>query len=235
MFTLTYGDASLNEIRAFVYHPKRKQFFASVSTYANGDRAGFLYSVNPSTRQATRINENDGENGHEVWDAIVNWVVAPDDSLLAIGDFNDEGNGFVKFGTDGKRAAKTKEAEACCGLGMVKDGDGLLLANGWDTSDGEVILENFSITGERGNAKSITNFENFPPESNVSDHWLPIKAMANDKAGNLFALLFDESTEITYFVKIDRTGNGKVTYISTIGDQNSNQYNSLTLIPKHSY
>src|SRR6187551_2297085 len=65
-FTPTYGGTALLSARAFVYHYKKGLFYASQNT----DAGGYLYTINPATKVATRINENNGANGAEVWDAI---------------------------------------------------------------------------------------------------------------------------------------------------------------------
>jgi hypothetical protein len=232
-FTPTYEAATLNEIRAFTYHPKKKLFYASVSSYINDEQAGFLYSINPSTDVATRINENDGANGHEIWDAIVNWVVAPDDSLLAVGDFNDEGNGIVKFGTDGARGNGTTQVDFCCGLGLVwENATEILVGNGWNQNDGEIILEAYDLDGNLTDDQSITTFEGFPEGVDFTTIWSPMRALAKDKDGTLYGLIFDDSNKVTYFVKVDRTAE-KIIFLSKLGENGSNQFTSLTFVPKH--
>jgi hypothetical protein len=233
-FTATFDGAALNEVRGFVYHLKERKFYASVSSYIQNEQAGFLYSINPVTDEATRINENNGENDHDVWDALVNLAVAADDSLVAVGDFNDEGNGIVKFGTNGKRAEKTAVVDFCCGLGMTW-GDNqseILVANGWSTDNGEVILETYALNGELQDEQLINTFEGFPGVLDLSTVWLPMKSLAKDKNGVLYGLLFDEDNGVTYFVKVDRA-NEKVVYISTLGDGPTNQYNTLAYVPRH--
>jgi hypothetical protein len=234
-FTATFDGDPLNEVRGFVYHLKERKFYASVSSYIQNVQSGFLYSINPVTDEATRINENNGENDHDVWDALVNLAVAADDSLVAVGDFNDEGNGIVKFGTNGKRAAKTTVVDFCCGLGMTwgANQSEILVANGWSTDNGEVKLETYGLNGELKNEKLITTFEGFPGAIDLTTVWLPMKSLAKDKDGALFGLLFDEDNGVTYFVKVDMT-NEKVTYISTLGDGPTNQYNTLAYVPRHS-
>lgn len=226
-FTITSGDIDVVGIRGFLYHPKKKLYYASTST----EEGGFLYSVNPATSEATVINENDGANDHEVWDAVVNWVVAPDDSLLAVGDFNGEGNGIVKFGTDGVRAKNTIELDICCGLGLIwHTNNTLLVSNGSNTDSGEIILENIALDGEGIDSQTLTNMEGFPVD--VSTDWLTIKALAKAKSGELYGILFNSDTKFSYFVKID-LGAEKINYISTLGEGNTNQYNTLVYIPKH--
>jgi hypothetical protein len=231
IFTPTYEGTAMTDIRGFVYHPNKKLFYASVSSMVNNEPAGFLYTINPANDQATRINENNGANDHEVWDAIVNWVVAEDDSLIAVGDFNGEGNGIVKFGTDGVRAQGTTIVDFCCGLGLIWESENeILVANGWNTANGEVILESYDLNGELTDDQSIISFEGFP--SDISSIWLPMRALAKDKDGTLYGILFNDTAKVSYLVKVDRA-NGKIIYVSTLGENGQNQYNTLAFVPKH--
>ena len=70
---------------------------SQTSYNANGSspRKGFLYTIDPATKVSTVINSNNGAGGNAIWDAINNWGVMPDDSLLGYGDFNGDGNGLV--------------------------------------------------------------------------------------------------------------------------------------------
>jgi hypothetical protein len=232
LFTPTYNGNMLNEIRAFLYHPKENLYYASVSSMIDNAPAGFLYTIDPQTKTATRINENNGANSHEVWDEVSNWIVAPDDSLLSVGDFNAEGVGLVKFGTNGGRGNTTTELVVCCGLGLAWGADNteVIIANGTDTGNGEVQLDTYTLNGMLKAKQTIKNFENFP--SDLSNDVLQLKSLAKDKNSSLYGLLVDETTGATYFVRILSLA-GKVTYINTLGQDINNQYSSLAFIPKH--
>jgi len=231
-FSITDDAATLKDLRGFVYHPKEKTFFVSESTSPGGK----LYSVNTSTKEATLINDNSGGDGgeeYEVWDAIVNWAVASDDSLISVGDFNSDGNGTVKFGTDGGRSNLTTLADICCGLGLIYDentGD-FTVGNGENSNDAEVIIERFNKDGESQQETIITDFEGFP-DDDVTTEWLTVKGLVKAKNGTVYGLLYTYDTNNTYFVKID-IGAEKVVYISTLGVGSGNQYNLLAFIPEN--
>jgi hypothetical protein len=234
-FTPTYDGATLNEVRAFVYHPTKKLYYASVNSYVNQDglQAGFLYTIDPSTKVATRINNNDGNGGaYEIWDAIVNWAVAADDSLIAVGDFNNDGNGVVKFGTDGGRSLKTAQASICCGLGILYNASTstFLFGNGENTGNMEIAVETMSAAGEITNTNTITTFTGFPTD--LSANSLNLKAMAKDKDGTIYGILFNSGPKTSAFVKVDLT-NSTISFIKMLGVDNANQYNNLTFIAKH--
>lgn len=225
-FTITSGGVDVLGIRGFLYHPKKKLYYATTSA----DEGGILYSIDPATSQATVIHENDGANDEETWYAVANWVVASDDSLVALSEFVD-GAGIVKFGTDGSRSEKITRVDFCCGLGVTwHTNNSLLVANGWITGDGEVTLQNFALDGEGIDSQTLTNMEGFPVD--ISTEWLNMKALAKGKSGELYGILFTYDTRVSYFVKID-LGAEKINYISTLGEGNSNQYNTLVYIPKH--
>lgn len=234
IFTPTLSGGTLKEIRAFVYHPKENLFYASASTSIYGEafaRKGYLYSMNPKTKVATLINNNDGDGGdYAVWDAINNWAVAEDDSLVGIGDFNDDGNGIVKFGTDGGRSLKTIEAPVCCGNGMLYDKKtGVMqVATGWDTDDGEIDIVTIDAEGVVTSTITITTFTGFPDDLSIT--WLTMKAMAKDKNGDVYAILYHYDLGKSYLVTVDIEGE-EITYLSTLGVDEDNQYNSLAFIP----
>ena len=230
IFTVTFDGGKLSSVRGFVYHYNQKSFYASVNT----DVGGYLYKIAPVTKVATRINENNGSDDHDVWDAIVNWAVAPDDSLIAVGDFNDDGNGIVKFGTDGGRSSKTTVVDICCGLGMLYDATAseLLVGNGWESNDGEIIIDVVGLDGEITDSHTITNFEGFPTD--FSEYWLTLKAMAKDKDGVIYGILFNDGEKDSFLVKIDLAA-GSISYVSTLGTDNANQFNTLVFLPNYTF
>jgi hypothetical protein len=235
IFTATYDGATLNEIRGFVYHPKQNLFYASINSYKDQDgiQLGHLYTIHPKTKVATRINENDGNNGaYDVWDAIVNWAVASDDSLVAVGDFNSDGNGIVKFGIDGGRSLKTAEVDFCCGLGLVYDkSTKILLVGNEPNGTEEVRIDEITQTGTITDTYTITEFDNFPAATDLSVTDLYLKAMAKDKDGTIYGIVYNvDDTKESYFVKVD-IENLTITYISTLGEDSANQYNTLAFIP----
>ncbi len=232
VFDVTLNGNTLNELRGFVYHPKKKMFYASASSYVdqNTPRNGYLYSISTSTKTATVINENNGNGGaYAVWDAIVNWAVAADDSLVAVGDFNNDGNGIVKFGTDGGRSLKTTESNICCGLGLLYNAATKTLQVTNDPNDGTIEISTISeASGAITSTLVIDNLIDFPID--VSTNWLPVKAMAKAKDGTIYALMFNSDESDTYLIKINLVDQ-TATYISTLGTDNANQYNLLAFIP----
>jgi hypothetical protein len=229
LFTPTFNGDPLKSVRGFVYHYNKELFYVTQNT----DVGGYLYTIDPSGKTASRINENDGENGADVWDAVVNWAVAADDSLISVGDFNSDGNGIVKFGTDGKRSTKTAEVDICCGLGMIHDAATakMQVASSWDTDDGELIFHEITDAGVVTDTTSITTMQNFP--SDISGYWLTLRSMAKNKYDNtVYGILYIDSTKATYFVKVDLAGKS-VTYIATLGTNNNNQFNSLAFVPNY--
>ncbi|MBX2958115.1 MAG: hypothetical protein KF846_18270 [Cyclobacteriaceae bacterium] len=233
IFTPTVGANTLKEIRAFVYHRGEDKFFASATSFVDQDnpRSGVLYSIDPTTKVGTIINDNTGGGGsYAVWDAVVNWAVASDESLISVGDFNANGNGIVKFGVNGGRSTKTKQLNACCGFALLYDrstGE-LQISNGEESDDKEIIFNTINTSGTITNTTSITTFADFP--ASLDNHWLTLKAMAKDRAGKIYGILFDTDVSVTYFVEVNLT-TLTIRYISTIGADNNNQYNSLAYIP----
>lgn len=228
IFNASHDGSDLVDIRAFVYHYGQKKFFASQSS----NPGGYLYSIDPSSMEATMINANDGANGAAVWDAVVNWAVAPDDSLIAIGDFNDDGNGIVKFGTDGGRSLLTSEVDFCCGMGMLYDVEKgfFTIANGWNTGDQEIEIQTINSAGTLLGTSFIKDFQGFPDD--LSSEWLTVKSIAKAPNGDIYGLLFAYDLKRTYFVKVDLE-NFTIKNVKQWTVNNSVQYNSLTFIPNY--
>lgn len=241
IFTPTINGGTLTDVRAFVYHKEKDMFFASANSYLSentkvhstagvSNRLGFLYKMNPKTKVASVINPNDGNGGeYAVWDAINNWAVAEDDSLVAIGDFNGDGNGIVKFGTDGGRSLKTTEVDICCGNGLLYDAktDILTVSSSWDTDDGEIDIVTIE-GGEITNTTTITTFTGFTEV--MSDSWLTMKAMARNKKGIVFGILYAYDFEKTYLVTVDMEAE-EITLLAKLGDDYEHQFNTLAFIP----
>lgn len=241
IFTPTYNGGTLNEVRAFVYHPGTKHFYVSAhsETYVDGVPSGLLYSIDPKTKVATLFNDNDQDNdGNADWYAINNWAVAEDDSLIGVGYFRSggayySGSGILKFGTDGEPASKLLgELDIYEGNGLLFDkGTGIMqVGNGADAIEGEVIISKIDIDNPNviDVNTSITTFTGFPDD--LSATYLYVKAMAKDKNGTVYGILFHYDSGISYFVTIDITGK-EITYLSTLGADYDNQYNSLAFIP----
>jgi hypothetical protein len=228
-FTPMFNANALTSLRGFVYHKNQKKFYVTQNTDAGGD----LYTIDPATKVATRINDNLGSADNEIWDAVVNWAVAADDSLIGIGDFNDDGNGIVKFGTNGGRSKKTAQADICCALGMLYDASAqkFTIANAWATEDKQVLIEDYTHTGAlSGSPIEITTFNGFPDD--LATYWLNVRSMAKDKDGVIYGNMFSDDNKKTYFVKIDLTAK-TITYVAVIGADAANQHNVLVFVPTY--
>jgi len=230
-FAPKLGADTLKNIRGFVFHKKKGMFYATLNTDAGSGLQGDLFTINTATKAATKINDNNGSNTNVVWDAVVDWVVAPDDSLIGVGDFNNDGNGIVKFGTDGGRSKKTVQADICCGLGLLYDGNTTLtVGNGWNGTSNLIVLQSLALSGTAGTATNISTFEGF--SESFTNHWVTMKAMAKAKDGTIYGILFDSSSSISYLVTINLS-TPKITQLKKIGLNSKNQYQALDFVPAH--
>jgi hypothetical protein len=89
-----------------------------------------------------------------------------------------------------------------------------------------------ALDGEITDTKTFTDFQGFP--SDLASDWLTLRAMAKDKDGVIYGIVFSDDSKETYFVKINLTTT-IITYISTLGADNGNQYNSMAFIPNHTF
>jgi len=237
LFTATTDGNDLTDVRGFVYHPNKDKFYISQASY-NADginpRKGYLYTIDPATKVSTIINANDGLGGVAIWDAINNWGVTEDDSLMGYGDFNSDGNGLVKFGTDGGRSSNTLQVSSvCCGLGMLfrAESSEMIVGNSWSANNGQIILDRIDMnTGLVTNVMTTSELVGFPID--MSLEWLTTKAMAQFGDGTIYGILYPSSTQSSYFVSIDMAAS-TVTYISTLGAGKANQFNMLAYVPKY--
>lgn len=228
IFEIAQDGITLEDLRAFVYHPKEDKYYVSQAAKIGGH----LFSVDISTKEATLINDN---NGEVVWDAVVNWAVDRDDSLISVGDFNSDGNGFVKFGTDGGRSGRTVElSDACCGFGMLYNAQAgrVTIGNSGDSNDGEIVIENYTKQGVRQGGPILTTFVDFPEDADMETNWLNTKCLAQDGDGPIFGIIYNYGTDYTYFVRID-VDDLTVTYLATLGENKNTLYNLLAFVPEN--
>ncbi|NOS90586.1 MAG: hypothetical protein HOP30_01575 [Cyclobacteriaceae bacterium] len=238
IFTPTYNGATLTEVRAVVYHPKKNLFYFAQNTegLTTGNALGNLYSMNPTTKLSTLINDN---STSKLIYAIGNWSIAKDDSLIGLGLLRTGlGSSIVKFGTDGKQNLKPVTSNFCCGLGMLYDSktNKFILSNDGGYKNKIYLKDLDAATGVLTNEKIITTFTGFPEDFSVSSS-LSLKAMAqNGTNAPIYGLIFNgiSTSKKTYLVKVDLTAL-TATYISTIGADNNNQYNNLTYAPSTSF
>jgi len=229
LYTPTLNSAALKALRGFTFHTGLKKFFVTQTS----NEGGKLLSIDPKTHVATVINANSGTNGAVVWDAVVNWTVVENDSLLGYGDFNNDGNGLVKFATNGGRGKIIPQDNLCCGLGMLFDNvkKEIIVANNSDADDGQAIFDKLTYTGSLSTIGTISTFEGFP--INMALEWHTVKALAQHNGGTIYGIVYPNDTDASYFAKIDLTSL-KITYISTLGtDANNLQFNMLTYIPNY--
>jgi hypothetical protein len=228
IFTPTISEEPVLGIRGFVYHPAKNLFFATTST----DEGGIIYTINPATKEATIINDNNASSDPE-WYGLANMVVLPDDSLLALGWLmTPTVNVLTKFGTNGGRSpyAVETQGDLCCGLGMLYDVETSEAIIASDPDNGAMNLYTLNAAGELIDAQIITNLVDFP--SDITSSWMPTKCLVKDKDGTIFGIMFNDATKESYLVKVNLS-TPSVTYISTLGADNSNQHNSLALVPNH--
>ncbi|MEP2772384.1 MAG: hypothetical protein ABJH05_09555 [Fulvivirga sp.] len=234
LFSFFSESDTLKNIRSIVYHKSEDMFYISENTNTGGK----LYSADPDTKVATVINPNDGAGGlYPVWDALVNLEIAPNDSILAFGDYNGNGNGMAKFDVDGTRRVDILQMDICCGLGVVydamEDPNSVIISNGWDTNDGEAYFDLFDITdgaSDQPVATYITRkFVGFPDD--LSSDYLYFKELKKDNDGTMFGIILSEDTDKNFLVNVDLE-TLEVTYISTLSEIR-NEYQALALIPEY--
>lgn len=238
IFTPTYNGATLTEVRAVAYHPKKNLFYFALNStgLTSGNILGNLYSMNPTTKISTLINDN---STSQLIYAIGNWSIAKDDSLVGLGYLRSgSGSSIVKFGTDGKQSLKPVTSDFCCGMGMLYDSktNKFFLAYTGGQKNQLSFKDLDAATGVLSNEKLIKTFTGFPEDFSVSSS-LSLKAMAqNGTNAPIYGLIFNGVTasKKTYLVKLDFTALS-ATYISTIGADNNNQYNNLTYVPSTSF
>jgi hypothetical protein len=236
LFTAMYEQQPITSMQAFVYHPKKRLYYTSVEGVSSsaGVDGGYLYTINPVTKAATRINENNGANGINQWENVYSWVIGKDDSLISIGDFELDGYGVAKFGANGNRARTIRNAEICCGVGMIVDSltNQLMVANGLVT--GYVEIQSLNSDGSRLNSTRLYDFKKFT--TNVASNRLTLVGLTRDHDGTIYGIMraTDNTTLETseYFVKVDVQA-GSVTYVSKLSGPGEFRFNSLALVPKY--
>lgn len=221
VFTVKEGTDDVTNFRSLVYHPGKNLLYGSL----NNNFDAVLYSIDPSTKIATLINDNDQGK----WDSFGQLFVAADDSLLAVGYFDD--GGFMKFGTTGNESSKiTTIDNLCCGMGSVYDPNTKIINAGtYPDTGGEVRIVTADASGSITGTKIITDLIEFPADTENDDFY--VRSMAKDTNGTIYAIIFNYDKKDTYFSTINLSTN-KITWISTLGESTADQYMVLAFIPE---
>jgi hypothetical protein len=225
-FKFVYNGETLTGIRAFVYHARMKLFYASTNS-------GQLFSIDPESKIASRINENKGSDGSTIWNSVDNWAVASDDSLISVGNFKDDGNGIVKFGTDGRRSRKTIHSNICCGMGIIYDSrtNDFIIQNGKNDGVGMTSLE--TLSGSTGLLTKIVTITNYWEISTQGNNYLKALARLGGEGGIIYGILYSTFTKESYLVVVTGIYGGlSIRKIALLGAKEEEYYN-LTYIPNY--
>lgn len=205
LFIPTLGGDDLLNVRSLVYHPGEKKYFALLTRQSGAK----LVSIDPATKVATVINDNTVNP----WYQLSSMFVANDDSLFAVGDFGDPGEGFTKFGTDGERSDQIiiNENGMCCGYGMIyfPKQKQIVVANGYDQPypyDGTINFDTYSKDGEYVNTFTIVNEDITGFTDDLSTDFLAIRSMASksdSNTGDIYGVMIAYNLGYSYLVKID--------------------------------
>lgn len=219
LFQPTYMGDNLLNVRSIVYHPGEKKYFASLTR--EGD--AMLMVIDPTTKVATVINDNSDVTP---WRQISSLFVASDDSLFAVGDFDDLGEGFTKFGTDGQRSTRLiiNSDGMCCGYGMIyfSKQKEIVVSNGENQDyDGTVDLDIYDKNGVYQSTTSISDLVGFPED--LTSDFVALRSMASQSdsnSGTIYGVMIAYELGKSYIVKVDLE-NESITWIGnldTVGD-----------------
>lgn len=233
LFVPQFDGGDLTDVRAFVYHPDEKKYYVAVTR--NSPLDGAILTIDPATKESTVINDNDVD-GINVWRALPNWFVTSDDSLFAVGDFNNGIDGFTKFGVDGQPSSRiwVEERDMCCGYGMIyfsKENE-IIVSNGDNQENGTLDFLVYNKDAEIKRGFSITNFIGF--EEVVGEDWWTIRSLAsesNSRNGNVYGVLVNSDTGDTYFVKVDFS-NYSITRIADLDTEGGYDFAPLAFVPE---
>lgn len=229
LFKITFNGATLVDSRALVYHYGQKKLYLTLSNSSGGA----LFSYDAKTKTANKINSNvAGESS--IWRTLSSLVVAEDDSLVGVGQFNS-GNGFIKLGTNGAHSAKISYYdELCCGMGMYfnKEAGLYVVANGWGADYREVLFEGFSPNGDFQTRTVVSTFEGFPESVDFDNEWFTVKSIAVARDGMIYAIFTSSDSGATYLTTIDMTTR-KIKLIKSIGEGWNDQFNNIAVVPNY--
>lgn len=187
------GSEVLN-IRAMQYHTGTKMIYAS----STDDGSGVLYSIEPTTLEATVINDN----ADDEWYGVAGMVINDDDQIMTDMWFKSSadvgyGAGLAIFETSGTMSSSVLFSlqEICCGMGMVYDDDDNVLIGSADNG-----FEIFRV-GTSGTVNAVTSFTYSDETVDVGD--LYIRSLTKDRKGNIYALVYNSDTGNTLLCSVD--------------------------------
>ncbi len=229
-----YNGTGLSEIRGMVYNPSNKTIYVSSTDNTidglTDDGMGRLYSINPETQVATRINSN--PNDH--WYGLPDIKITSDNKLLAsvwhkiAGPLANSAPGLIKFNLDGSVNNQyiflfddATEADICCGMGIVEGASATELIVG----SYELEIYTSNLTGEVS-LKGTLTLQGFDAASATDNYY--IKNMVKH-SNTIYAVVYSDYDGITYLATVDLTNN-KLIKVGAMGDETV-QYHGLSVIP----
>jgi hypothetical protein len=231
LFVPTLGGDDLLNVRTLVYHPGEKKYFALLTRQSGGK----LVSIDPATKVATVINDNTVDP----WYQLSSLLVTSDDSLLAVGDFGDFGEGFTKFGTDGEQSDRLiiNENGMCCGYGMIyfSKQKQIVVANGYDQPypyDGTVNFDTYTKDGDYVSTFTIVNEDITGFTDDLSTDYLAIRSMASksdSNTGDVYGVMVAYNLGNSYLVKIDLVGK-KIQWVGDLDTAGEYDFAPLTFV-----
>jgi hypothetical protein len=229
IFTIKKAGKAITRIKAFAFDAKRRSFFISTNN-------GLLYSANADTKEAAIINDNTGAYGTAVWNSVDNWSVDDQDSLIAVGDFGEDGRGIAKFSVSGVRSKRVIKSEICCGLGMLYDpkSKNMIIQNGNNDQAGSFTIQimdtktgrlSDNITFDTRGSQTLSIIAFAGPSGLIWDRYryLEYGLLSSGSFGSDQLIRFSfENRQLTWRYEM----------FLGLGD---NKYSALTYLPDHAF
>ncbi|WP_420399109.1 hypothetical protein [Flagellimonas sp.] len=234
-FTFLQGEVPLIKVRGAVYNYSDGKMY--VSTAKIGNFKSMLYIVDPNSKQATVINENNqivNEENVEIWKGISDLVVTTDNNLLATGGFS-LGQGtpslfeFELEGTNSDPMPFTGDDIPCCGLGMTlgSNSDEVFIGSG--QADVFKVYKS-NLSGEITEVIELT-LEGFEHEEPIGYY---LRNFARDASGTLYALCYNLTHGNTHIAEVNLETN-QLIHVAQIGTNNENVYYGLVALPAYAF
>ena len=220
----TINGGAVIGIRDFVYNSSDDMIYAC----QDNNRGGKILKIDPSTKEATVINENTNVN----WDAVAEMVVSSGKLLCTNYDnLNNYGLSLVEISTAGvvennyqfKEGDLVYDSNPGMGLCFNSSKTGLMVGSGLD-------MLSTSKTGVISEATTVT-YSGFPANTSNGSFGGYIQSLERGSDGKVYAIV-SLITDLDAFVQCFASySGGTMTYISTLNTSGI-KYLGLTNLPE---
>ena len=211
--TFSFNSTDLTNIRSLAYNEITEMLYAG----QNNNGGGQLFEIDPATKVATLINDNDDGTGTMEWYGLADiHVVANGDLKLTTWDFALDEPVITTITTAGIRTGTVQLVDPGEGLALTMSGSNYLVGDRGQFYE----VDN---TGATVNTTALSG--SFSPAITIADTYVQNFTWIDDV---LYTLIYDDNSGNTFVATLDPT-TGELTQLS---GALASRHHGLTSLPE---